>query len=78
MIIKLVAYIDNNEIEDDDLISIIKAPDFPTGGIIYGYSDVKAVKKPRKPRAKRAETAEGEEAPKKATRKRTTKKAAAE
>lgn len=37
----IVAYIDNNEIEDDDLISIIKAPDFPTGGIIYGYSDVK-------------------------------------
>ena len=37
----IVAYIDNNEIEDDDLISIIKAPDFPTGGMIYGYNDVK-------------------------------------
>ena len=37
----IVAYIDNNEIEDDELISIIKAPDFPTGGMIYGYNDVK-------------------------------------
>ncbi|MFI3295155.1 MAG: DNA gyrase subunit A [Rikenellaceae bacterium] len=35
------AYIDNPEIEIDDLISIIKAPDFPTGGIIYGYEGVK-------------------------------------
>lgn len=37
----IIAYIDNNEIEDDELISIIKAPDFPTGGMIYGYNDVK-------------------------------------
>jgi len=36
----IVAYIDNNEIEVTDLISIIKAPDFPTGGIIYGYRGV--------------------------------------
>ena len=35
------AYIDNNEVETDDLIKIIKAPDFPTGGTIYGYSGVK-------------------------------------
>jgi DNA gyrase subunit A len=35
------AYIDNSEIEIDDLIEIIKAPDFPTGGIIYGYQGVK-------------------------------------
>jgi len=35
------AYIENNDIEIDDLIKIIKAPDFPTGGIIYGYSGVK-------------------------------------
>ncbi|MCU4165228.1 DNA gyrase subunit A [Carboxylicivirga caseinilyticus] len=36
-----IAYIDNNEIEQDDLIEIIKAPDFPTGGTIYGYQGVK-------------------------------------
>ncbi len=37
-----MAYIDNKEITIDDLIKIIKAPDFPTGGIIYGYEGVKA------------------------------------
>ena len=37
----ICAYIDNNEIEIDDLIRIIKAPDFPTGGSIYGYSGVR-------------------------------------
>jgi len=37
----IVAYIDNNEIEIEELIQIIKAPDFPTGGIIYGYQGVK-------------------------------------
>ncbi len=36
-----VAYIDNNDIEIDELIKHIKAPDFPTGGIIYGYDGVK-------------------------------------
>ncbi len=36
-----IAYIENNEIEIDDLISIIKAPDFPTGAYIYGYQGVK-------------------------------------
>ncbi|KAB7530050.1 DNA gyrase subunit A [Flagellimonas olearia] len=36
-----VAYIDNHEIEIDELITHIKAPDFPTGGIIYGYDGVK-------------------------------------
>ncbi len=36
-----VAYIDNNQIEIDELITHIKAPDFPTGGIIYGYDGVK-------------------------------------
>ncbi|MCT4647964.1 MAG: DNA gyrase subunit A [Carboxylicivirga sp.] len=36
-----IAYIDNNEIEIDQLIDIIKAPDFPTGGSIYGYQGVK-------------------------------------
>jgi len=36
-----VAYIENNDIEIDELITHIKAPDFPTGGIIYGYDGVK-------------------------------------
>ncbi|WP_420399218.1 DNA gyrase subunit A [Flagellimonas sp.] len=36
-----VAYIDNKDIEIDELITHIKAPDFPTGGIIYGYDGVK-------------------------------------
>lgn len=37
----ICAYIDNSDIEIDDLIRIIKAPDFPTGGTIYGYGGVK-------------------------------------
>ncbi|MEO8569969.1 MAG: DNA gyrase subunit A [Ginsengibacter sp.] len=37
-----VAYIDNKDITIDDLIKIVKAPDFPTGGIIHGYEGVKA------------------------------------
>jgi DNA gyrase subunit A len=37
----IIAYIDNNDIEIEDLINIIIAPDFPTGGIIYGYQGVK-------------------------------------
>ncbi len=36
-----VAYIDNNEITIDELTQHIKAPDFPTGGTIYGYDGVK-------------------------------------
>ncbi|APU11111.1 DNA gyrase subunit A [Cellulophaga sp. RHA_52] len=36
-----VAYIDNKDIEIDELITHIKAPDFPTGGIIYGYDGVR-------------------------------------
>lgn len=36
-----IAYIDNNEIEVEKLLNYIKAPDFPTGGIIYGYEGVK-------------------------------------
>jgi DNA gyrase subunit A len=35
-----LAYMDNNDIEIDELI-IYKAPDFPTGGIIYGYEGVR-------------------------------------
>ena len=37
----ICAYIDDQNIEIDDLIRIIKAPDFPTGGTIYGYAGVK-------------------------------------
>ena len=36
-----LAYIDNTEIEIDELMDYIKAPDFPTGGIIYGYDGVR-------------------------------------
>ncbi len=36
-----IAYIENNEIEISEIIQFIKAPDFPTGGIIYGYAGVK-------------------------------------
>lgn len=36
----IIAYIDNNDIDIQELIKIIVAPDFPTGGIIYGYQGV--------------------------------------
>ena len=36
-----VAYIDNRDIEISELMEHVKAPDFPTGGIIYGYEGVK-------------------------------------
>ncbi|HBK82579.1 MAG TPA: DNA gyrase subunit A, partial [Flavobacterium sp.] len=36
-----LAFIDNPEIEVDELINYVKAPDFPTGGIIYGYDGVR-------------------------------------
>ena len=36
-----LAYIDNEEIEIDELMNHIKAPDFPTGGVIYGYEGVR-------------------------------------
>ena len=35
------AYIDNPECECEDLLHFVKGPDFPTGGIIYGYAGVK-------------------------------------
>lgn len=38
----VLAYIDNNEIEISELMQHVKAPDFPTGGIIYGYQGVRA------------------------------------
>ena len=37
----IVAYIDNKDIEIPELMTHIKAPDFPTGGTIYGYEGVK-------------------------------------
>jgi DNA gyrase subunit A len=37
-----VAYIDNKEITAEELIQYVKAPDFPTGGVIYGYEGIKA------------------------------------
>lgn len=36
-----LAYIDNTDIEIDELMNHIKAPDFPTGGVIYGYEGVR-------------------------------------
>ncbi len=38
----IIAYIDNREITISELMEHIIAPDFPTGGIIYGYNGVKA------------------------------------
>ncbi len=35
------AYVDNPDIECEDLLHYVKGPDFPTGGIIYGYEGVK-------------------------------------
>lgn len=37
----IIAYIENNDITIEELMEHIKAPDFPTGGIIYGYEGVK-------------------------------------
>ncbi len=37
-----IAYIDDREITIDDLMKLVKAPDFPTGGIIFGIEGVKA------------------------------------
>ena len=37
----IIAYIDNNDITTGDLMQYVKGPDFPTGGIIYGFNGVK-------------------------------------
>ena len=37
----VIAYIENPEVDIDELIQHVKAPDFPTGGIIYGYDGVR-------------------------------------
>lgn len=36
-----IAYVENKEITAEELIEFVKAPDFPTGGIIYGYEGVR-------------------------------------
>ena len=36
-----IAYVNNNDIEIEELLQHVKAPDFPTGGIIYGYEGVR-------------------------------------
>src|SRR5947199_10498972 len=37
-----IAYIDNRDITIDEMMLHIKAPDFPTGGIIYGMEGIRA------------------------------------
>ena len=37
----IIAYIDNNDITIEELMQYVKAPDFPTAGIIYGYDGVR-------------------------------------
>jgi len=37
----IIAYIENSDITIEELMKFIKAPDFPTGGVIYGYEGVK-------------------------------------
>lgn len=37
----MIAYVDNNDISIEELIQYVKAPDFPTGGTIYGYEGVR-------------------------------------
>ena len=36
-----IAYVNNHDIENEELLHYVKAPDFPTGGIIYGYEGVR-------------------------------------
>ena len=36
-----IAYVNNKDIEVEELLDYVKAPDFPTGGIIYGYEGVR-------------------------------------
>ena len=37
----ICAYLDDNNIETEELLRYVKGPDFPTGGIIYGYQGIK-------------------------------------
>lgn len=36
-----IAYIDNNDITNDEILQFVKGPDFPTGGIIYGSQGIR-------------------------------------
>ncbi|MCO4814155.1 MAG: DNA gyrase subunit A [Flavobacteriales bacterium] len=38
----MIGYIEDNNITDEELLQHVKAPDFPTGGIIYGYEGVRS------------------------------------
>lgn len=42
VVVGITAYIDNEDISVGELMEFVKAPDFPTGGIIYGYQGVKS------------------------------------
>jgi len=37
----IIAYIENKDIETSELLNYVKGPDFPTGGIIYGYQGIR-------------------------------------
>ena len=37
-----IAYVNNKDIDEEELLQHVKAPDFPTGGIIYGYEGVRS------------------------------------
>ncbi len=37
----VIAYVDNKDIEAEELLNYVKGPDFPTGGTIYGYDGVR-------------------------------------
>ena len=50
------AYIDNPEITGEELLHYVKGPDFPTGGIIYGYEGVKEAMLTGRGRVTRAKT----------------------
>lgn len=56
-----IAYIDNREIEISELMQHIKAPDFPTGGIIYGHAGVQEAFQTGRGRVVMRATAEIEE-----------------
>lgn len=59
----IVAYLDNRDIDVAGLMEHIKAPDFPTGGIIYGYEGVKSAFETGKGRVVMRGTASFEEKP---------------
>src|SRR5690606_35823559 len=62
-----IAYIENPDIEIDELITHIKAPDFPTAGTIYGYDGVREAFKTGRGRVVMRSKATIEEVPGKET-----------